>query len=62
MRKFCSNCACFVSPPEDFKGRAEVGYCPDLGKVNERSCCSAWQATPEETCRPFFDVGAAIHI
>jgi hypothetical protein len=46
--KSCSNCGCFISPPENYKGRADVGYCPGIGKVNERSCCSAWQAIPEE--------------
>jgi hypothetical protein len=46
--KSCSNCGCFISPPEDSKGPADTGFCPGIGKTNERSCCSAWQAIPEE--------------
>ena len=47
--KSCSSCGCFLSPPEDYKGRADIGACKEgLGLVNERSCCSAWQAIQSE--------------
>jgi hypothetical protein len=46
--KSCSSCGCFVSPPENYKARADVGYCPDLGMVNERALCNFWQAHEED--------------
>ena len=47
--KECSTCQSYIFPPEDSKGRADIGRCGDDGAVMyESSVCGDWKKREEE--------------
>ena len=43
----CGDCTHYLFPPEDFNGRADMGYCLE---------CDDWCWEKLETCKAFEDV------
>ena len=50
MRKECGNCDHYHAPPDTWKGRPDIGACPDIMRdnVNEKDCCADWKEIIEE--------------
>jgi hypothetical protein len=48
MLKECSTCQAYIFPPEDSKGAANIGTCPEFGLVNEKDYCEDWIQREEE--------------
>jgi hypothetical protein len=48
MKKECQTCQSYIFPPEDSKGRTDIGACPEFGLVNEHDYCDGWLPRVEE--------------
>ena len=41
--KCCFKCGHYISPPDDSRGRADIGLCQDYNEeTNERDCCEGF--------------------
>jgi len=44
----CSSCQSYVEPPENYRGRPDIGFCPEVGeRVHENDSCGCWQKKQE---------------
>lgn len=43
FKKECGTCSHYQAPPENFRGRADIGYCEIMADgVNDRDRCESW--------------------